>query len=356
MKGETVLDILRTYTKDELFYKEMQEARKDPKTLEEFLARHGLQEAIEHKWIVPEYRDQGGWMPEMMGDALLFEVLQNNEILVSKHNRYTPMFEHRHAFFEFAYVVEGSCIQRFNEKEITIHQGQMTIIPPYSTHAIGVFDDSIVINICVKRQVFEMVFNSILRYSNVITDFFARSLYLYQQADYMILDTKNDQDLQNTMLQIVAQSLEKKPFDHVIMISLLLYWFGKMLQTHEDGIYIPSLPYQNNEKVLEIITYIEGHFQNATLKETASKFSFSEGYLSRLIKKSTGKTFTDLVLDMKFDKAINLLETSRQPILEISYLAGFESVEHFNRSFKKRFQMTPTTWRKVNYANRSVQI
>lgn len=356
MMNETVLEILRTYTKDELFYKEMQEARKDSKALEKFLDCHSLQETIDHKWIVPEYRDQGGWMPEMMADALLFDVLQNKEIFVSKHNRYTPMFAHRHAFFEFAYVVEGSCIQCFNNKEIMIHQGQMTIIPPYSTHAIGVFDDSIVINICVKRQVFEMVFNSILRYSNMITDFFARSLYLYQQADYMILDTENDRDLQNIMLQIVAQSLDKKPFDHVIMISLLLYWFGKMLQNHEDGIDIPSLPYQNNEKILEIITYIEGHFQEVTLKELASKFSFSEGYLSRLIKKNTGKSFTDLILDIKFDKAINLLETSRQPIMEISYLAGFESVEHFNRSFKKRFQMTPTAWRKANYTNRSVQI
>lgn len=356
MNSEEVLDILRMYNEDEIFYMEMNEARNDPGSIKNFLEQHPLEETLEHQWIVPEYRDLGGWMPEMMADTVIFDLLRNEEIRIYKHNRYTPEFEHRHAFFEFAYVIEGSCLQRFNDKEILVGQGQMTIIPPYSTHTIGVFDDSIVINILVKRQVFEMVFNSILRYSSQITDFFARSLYLYQQSAYMILETDNDPQLHNTMLEIVGQSLEKKPFDHVIMISLLLYWFGKMLQDHEDGIFIPPLPYHDNKKVLEIISYIEGHFQNITLKETATHFSFSQGYLSRLIKKSTGKSFTDLVLDMKFDKAISLLETSRQPVQEISYAAGFESVEHFNRSFKKRFQMTPSAWRKTNFTKQTVQL
>ncbi len=67
-----------------------------------------------------------------------------------------------------------------------------------------------------------------------------------------------------------------------------------------------------------------------------------------MIKKQTGKSFTDLLLDLKFEKATYWLETRTDSIQQIAYDSGFESIEHFNRLFKKRFLITPGQYRKLN--------
>jgi AraC-like DNA-binding protein len=57
-------------------------------------------------------------------------------------------------------------------------------------------------------------------------------------------------------------------------------------------------------------------------------------------------SFIDYLKDYRLAIAARLLQSSESSILEISEEVGFENLSYFNRSFKKRYGMTPTQFRR----------
>lgn len=70
-------------------------------------------------------------MPSSTSDETYFSPDNKNSIILSKHNRYTPAFQHKHVFFELAYVLCGSCTQKINQDEITLTEGQFCPLDPH---------------------------------------------------------------------------------------------------------------------------------------------------------------------------------------------------------------------------------
>jgi len=349
MKTEDIIEILNEYHPDEKFYKEYYEVQQKNKDITELLSHYSKDDLLKRKLIVKEI--EKGWLPNNMNDNMFFDINDARDICLKKHFRYTPIFNHKHTFFELVYVVSGNCHQNINGNEFDLTQGQFCLISPLTTHSIGVFNDSIILNIILRRKTFEEIFYNIFRHSNKITDFVNQSLYLYQQSSHMIMDTKQDIALHNMVLDMYAQYVKQDKFNELVLNTELMYIFSKILQNYENEIEVPIKPYNGNKNILKIITYIEKNYKTATLANTAKAFNLSTSYFSRLIKKYTNKSFTDIVLGIKFDKVRSMLETTDISINEIAYLVGFENCEHFYRLFKKRFNMTPG-----EYRNRSKNI
>jgi len=67
--------------------------------------------------------------------------------VLSKHYRYTPVFPHEHEFFEILCLYDGTAHTAIQRIEHTLHTGDICIIPPHTTHSVGIFDDSVAFNI-----------------------------------------------------------------------------------------------------------------------------------------------------------------------------------------------------------------
>ena len=128
--------------------------------------------------------------------------------------------------------------------------------------------------------------------------------------------------------------------------------FAKILQSYEDHIQLPSVMRRATEESIRILSYIEDNYQSVTLKQTAAQFHFSQPYCSKIIKEYTGKSFTQIVQEIRFQKAAILLKNTNISIAEISSRVGFENVEHFNRMFRKLYEMPPGKYRKGNTGSR----
>ena len=81
------------------------------------------------------------------------------------------------------------------------------------------------------------------------------------------------------------------------------------------------------------------------LTAIAEEFHLSETYVSRLIKQKTGKTFGEHVQTIRLKKARTLLRNTTMTVETIAQSVGYPSVEHFNRIFKKTYQLTPVQYR-----------
>lgn len=102
------------------------------------------------------------------------------------------------------------------------------------------------------------------------------------------------------------------------------------------------------ERIVDIMRYIQNHYKDVTLEELSSNFHLSRPYLSKYIKEHTGNTFQEIVKQARMKKAQVLLKETNQTVETIASRVGYETVEHFNRLFKKAYGMTPVQFRRQN--------
>ncbi len=101
-------------------------------------------------------------------------------------------------------------------------------------------------------------------------------------------------------------------------------------------------------RIIEMIDYIKDHYKTVTLDELSSKFFLSKQYISKYIKEKSGLTFCDNVKKVRMKKAEELLITTSMNVEKVAESAGYPSVEHFNRRFKKMHGLTPVQYRNKN--------
>ncbi|MDR0268088.1 response regulator [Paenibacillus sp.] len=86
--------------------------------------------------------------------------------------------------------------------------------------------------------------------------------------------------------------------------------------------------------------------ENITLKDLAEQFSFSPSYLGVLIKEKSGYTFNELLVQIRMERACELLKQPGIKIYEVADQVGYRYLPYFSRQFKDKFGMTPLDYRK----------
>ncbi len=100
-----------------------------------------------------------------------------------------------------------------------------------------------------------------------------------------------------------------------------------------------------DERMVEMNNYIQTNYKTVTLEDLAEHFHLSEPYVSKYIKEKSGKTFGEIVQNIRMKKARTLLKNGNMGVENIALSVGYQSVEHFNRTFKKKYNMTPVEYR-----------
>ena len=85
--------------------------------------------------------------------------------------------------------------------------------------------------------------------------------------------------------------------------------------------------------------------EEISLADVAHAINSSTFYFCKLFKKTTGLNFTDYLSRIRIEKAKSLLLNPNVRISEAAYEAGFQSLTHFNRVFKKVTGSSPTQYR-----------
>jgi AraC-like DNA-binding protein/ligand-binding sensor protein len=92
--------------------------------------------------------------------------------------------------------------------------------------------------------------------------------------------------------------------------------------------------------------FIHDHWnEEFTLSDVARFAAISPFYLCKKFKETTGLHFTDYVSRVRVEKARELLSNPNYRVSEVAYQAGFQSLSHFNRCFKRVTGESPTACR-----------
>lgn len=113
-------------------------------------------------------------------------------------------------------------------------------------------------------------------------------------------------------------------------------------QLSESDIHI------HNVQIEKVISYIDNHYtEDLVLSEIAKHFKISTSYLSSLIKKETGATYSDYMMNKRLGMAKRLLNDPDLSIHDVVQRVGYKDYFHFNKLFKKHFGITPSKYRKL---------
>lgn len=90
-----------------------------------------------------------------------------------------------------------------------------------------------------------------------------------------------------------------------------------------------------------IINYRE----NLSIEQIAAQVYLSQGYFSRMFKEHTGISPRSFLLQIRLDKACELLEQEKAKIDSVAQTVGFESASKMNAIFKRHMSMSPMAYR-----------
>lgn len=100
------------------------------------------------------------------------------------------------------------------------------------------------------------------------------------------------------------------------------------------------------ERVSEVKKYLEDHYRDhITYALLTQHFPISERKLSADFKEAYDTTIYQFVIDVRIEKAKELLERTYKPVKAIARLVGYDQ-SNLSKQFKKSTGMAPQDWRK----------
>lgn len=110
-----------------------------------------------------------------------------------------------------------------------------------------------------------------------------------------------------------------------------------------------SLSERDGKRMDQVMRFIlENSTRPISLEEVAEHAFMSKEAFCRFFKLRTRRTFTQYLQQLRITEAKKLLLETDMGISQISYQVGFQTLSHFNKTFKSMTKQTPKSWRKLN--------
>ena len=98
-----------------------------------------------------------------------------------------------------------------------------------------------------------------------------------------------------------------------------------------------------------IVEYIgENYNKPLTNKKIAEIFGYNQNYVSDLFKVTTGIPLHKYVMNLRIEKAVELLEFGDKSVMEVAEECGFYDIYHFSKAFKSATGVSPTKYERID--------
>lgn len=269
------------------------------------------------------------------------------DITAVQHLRYMPAVLHDHEFFELACVLNGTLTNYIGDLRMELNEGDVIIISPHNHHAVCAYsDDAIMVNILVRASTFEQHFLNLLPKSDILYDFFVKTLYVPSKSPYLLFPTGGDTQISKCVRQLLEENQRNRRYKNTMLASLLSEFFVTLMRRHEKDVVIPGISASLlNENTLFIIEYMQNNYSTISLSHLASFFNYSERQVARIIKNTTGMSFGDNILRIRMDRSKEMLAIPSMTVSEIADVTGYYDVSSFRHAFKSYWHQTPQEYR-----------
>lgn len=271
------------------------------------------------------------------------------DVYCIKHLPYMNMEAHTHTYFEITYIYTGQCTMLFDGEAVEMREGDLCIVPPGSPHSQPLEPGCFAIGLMIRQSTFDSVFGELLINDDLVSSFFRDSIYGSRPANYLRLYTDLADDQLRWYLQTLAGECYRiDPHSNVCAVSLFKLFLIQAIRAYGSTATVYRTAASGSRKVDcgLILQYIQHNYRSVTLHELSDVFHYNEAYLSRLLQSYIHMSFTEIVRSLRMKRAAEYLLNTDLKVQEISRLIGYDSVDHFSRTFKATHGISPQAYRK----------
>ena len=271
------------------------------------------------------------------------------------HNWNVYMQPRANRHMEMLVVCRGSLTELIDGQELVLEQGDLLLTSPNTPHGVlPSAPDCLAVNIDITPYFFDLtgeIFQGTSELSAFLWDILRKNptrgqYLLFRIQQHLPIHKLLDVLLMNYFLHPEQESSPWSPKDRdriasACVSSILFYLYKEVAPT------LCHVPLDECITLRHIIqNYMEQNYRNATLRELSQLANCAESTMSRNVQKLTGCSFTELLQQIRFEKAKVLLETTILPIADIAAAVGYECYSFFYRRFRERYGCTPSQYRR----------
>ena len=250
-----------------------------------------------------------------------------------------PVAMHKHEYYEFLFFQKAPVNHLINDKSIILQPGCLALIRPSDKHSF-IFDKNSPcqhVNLAMTANYFENACNNYFGtlFSNINNT---------KTEIYFQLSKAEISQINYWVNKINLDFIEKEQQSSPNVVSLFLSCTSILYN------YIKTSQNSFPDWFANIINTINSQdFIDKSPEDIYSLFPMSIPVVIKLFKQYIGKTPVEYLTQLKINYACNLLKNTNYTTLHISSMIGYDSLSHFNHTFKKLQGVTPTQYRKQNF-------
>lgn len=270
---------------------------------------------------------------------------QNRLIQVRPHTRFVHFPQHKHNYVEVIYMCQGQTKHIVNGEEVVLLTGEILFLSQNATQEILPAElEDIAVNFIILPEFFDRTLQMIGEEENQLRDFVIGCLkqednqigYLHFKVSE-VLPIQNL--IENLIWTILNEQQNNRSINQVTMGLLFL-----QLMNHTDKLSVGKNRY-DEELTIQILRFIEENYKEGQLTDLAEELHCDLYWLSRMVKRMTGKTYTELLQNKRLNQAAYLLTNTSLNVSDISYAVGYDNISYFHRIFFKRYKASPKQYR-----------
>lgn len=266
-------------------------------------------------------------------------------IQVRPHTRFVHFPKHTHNYIEMIYMCSGTTRHIVDGEEICLKEGELLLLNQKAEQEIfPAGEEDIAVNFIILPEFFDYTLKMLGEEKNLLRDFVIDCLMgRDERSGYMHFKVAEVLPIQNLVENLIWTIWNRQSNRRSINQATMGLLFLQLLN-HLDS--METKPEKQGQRlVMEVLKFVEEHYRDGELMELSRQLNYDFYWLSKEIKKQTGKTYTELLQEKRLNQAAYLLQNTAKTIQEIGLAVGYDNQSYFYRIFKEKYGVTPRQFR-----------
>ncbi len=252
----------------------------------------------------------------------------SGHIKLDNFQKYKTLRPNGRQDYQLLYVAQGLASFNVGGKQNQVTSGQIVLYYPFERQEYSYTQSEI-------TDVYWIHFtgSNVSGYLKKLGLFNEHIYQVYQQNEYLFL-------FRNIMKELQLKRANYIDLSNAYFKELLLL-MSRRIQENQERYD------KNNEELIKSTVEMFNFNYNSpiTISEYARQNNISDCWFTKLFKKRMGMTPQNYLINIRINKAKELLISSAYNVAEISEIVGYQNPLYFSRLFKKYTSYSPTEYR-----------
>ena len=271
------------------------------------------------------------------------KLLDSGRLLaIRPHTRFAHFPEHTHNYVEVVYMCCGTTTHIANGQRIVLREGELLFFGQGARQEIlPAGENDIAVNFIILPQFFDKALEMLDEEETPLRRFLVDSLR-GGNANCLYFKVADVLPIQNLMENLIWTLLKGSSPNRRMICQTTMGLLFMQLLNYTDRLVSGST---EEAAIVKVLRYIEENYRTGSLTEIAGTLHYDLCWLSREVKRRTGRTYQELLQEKRLTQAAYFLKHTTLRVDEVGAAVGYSNLSYFHRIFMDKYGTTPGKYR-----------